>query len=175
MGKNKKAKRSDDGVVNNIDSAEVKDLFVQLATPEGVILTSSTPQMKDLGPDGYRYTMWGVNKNGNRCLVVLAADRDGISQKENWQAKYPAMKTITGAVVNAENQKFAAKKIVNLCAKDEILVTDKTARPVAIPVGTSGMHYGYAMCAAQGEQRGFATMENGKDTVQFTEVTPKFL
>ena len=168
MGKNK-AKREDDGVLN-IDAAAVKQLFEKLATPEGVVLTSSTPQMKDLGPDGYRYTMWGVNKKGNRCLVVLAADRDGISQKENWATKWPTMKTVTGAVVNAENQKFAAQKIVNLCAKDEILVTDKTARPITVDG-----HYGYAMCASRGENRGFVTMENGLNAVQFSEITPKFI
>lgn len=172
MGKNKKAKS---GGAVNIDAAEVKNVFVQLATEKGIVLTSNTPQMKDLGPDGLRYTMWGVNKKGNRCLVVLAADRDGISQKEDWVAKYPAMKTVSGSIVATENQKFAAQKIVNLCANEGLLVTDKMARPVAIPVGTSGMHYGYAMCAAQGEQRGFATMENGKDTVQFSEVAPQFI
>jgi len=172
MGKNKKAK-SESGV--NIDAAVVKKLFEQLATPEGVSLTSSTPQMKDLGPDGYRYTMWGLNKNGNRCLVVLSADRDGISPKENWADKYPAMKTVSGDVVDAENQKFAAKRIVNLCAGHKLSVMDKTARPVAIPLGADETHYGYAMCAARGAERGFVTMENGSDAVSFTEVTPKFL
>ena len=171
----KKAKKAENDGVQNIDAIEVKNLFVQLATPEGVILTSSIPQMKDLGPDGYRYTMWGVNNKGNRCLVVLAADRDGISPKENWAEKYPTMKTVSGSIVATENQKFAAQKIVNLCANEGLVVTDKMARPVAIPVGTSGIHYGYAMCAAQGEQRGFATMENGTNTVLFSEVTPKFL
>jgi hypothetical protein len=173
MGKNKKAK-SEKGELN-IDAAEVKKQFVHLATEQGLVLTSNIPQMKDLGPDGYRYTMWGVNKHGNRCLVVLSADRDGISQKENWQSKYPAMKTVTGDVVAIENQRFAAKRIVNLCAGHELSVMDKTARPVEIPFGTSGMHYGYAMCAAQGEKRGFVTMENGANAVSFTEVTPKFL
>lgn len=172
MGKNKKAK-SESGV--NIDAAEVKDLFIHLATEQGLILTSSTPQMKDLGPDGYRYTMWGVNEKGNRCLIVMAADRNGVSPKENWADKYPAMKTVSGDVVAAENQKFAAKRIVNLCADCEVAVMDKTARPFAIPFGTNGMHYGYAMCAARGAERGFVTMENGANAVQFTEVTPKFL
>ena len=173
MKKNKKAKR--DGLVN-IDASPVKNLFVELATPEGVILTSSIPQMKDLGPDGYRYTMWGLDKTGERCLIVLSADRDGISLRKNWATKYPTMKTVTGSIVATENQKFAAQKIVNLCAKEEgLLIMDKTARPVVIPVGTTGMRYGYTMCATQGERRGFATMENGTDSVQFSEVTPKFL
>ena len=158
----------------NIDAAMVKKLFVQLATPEGVILTSTTPQMKDLGPDGYRYTMWGLDKNGKRCLVVMAADRDGISPKENWAAKYPAMKTVTGAVVDHENQKFAAKKILTLCANEGLAVTNRTARPVELPFG-AGVHYGYAMCAKQGEKTGFVTIEAGADVVNFTEIVPKFL
>jgi hypothetical protein len=173
MGHNKKAKRENEGA-QNIDSAAVKNLFVQLATPEGVVLTSTTPQMKDLGPDGYRYTMWGLNKKGNRCLVVLSADRDGISPKENWASKYPSMKTVSGDVVAVENQKFAAKKIISLCAEEGFAVSDKTARPVAIPFGTTE-HYGYAMCASQGQNRGFVTMETGANAVNFTEVAPKFL
>ena len=171
MGKNKKAK-SESGV--NIDADAVKKLFEQLSTPEGVVLTSSTPQMKDLGPDGLRYTMWGVNKKGNRCLIVMTADRNGISPKENWADKYPTMKTVTGDIVDAENQKFAAKKIVNLCAGNDFLVMDKTARPFAIP-GADEPHYGYAMCASHGQNRGFVTMESGANMVNFTEVTPKFL
>jgi len=175
MGKKSKAKRVENEGMN-IDSAAVKDLFVQLATPEGVVLTSTTPQMKDLGPDGYRYTMWGLSKKGNRCLVVLSADRDGISPKENWQEKYPAMKTVSGDVVAVENQKFAAKKIVSLCTEEGfgVTVTDKTARPVAIPFGTTE-HYGYAMCASQGQNRGFVTMEAGADMVNFSVEAPKFL
>lgn len=160
----------------NIDAAVVKDLFVQLATPEGVILTSSTPQMKDLGPDGYRYTMWGLDKTGERCLVILSADRDGISQKKNWATKYPSMKTVTGPIVTAENQKFATKKILSLCANQKaVTIANKaTARPVEIPFGT-GVHYGYAMSAKNGVENGFVTMEAGADMVQFTEVAPKFL
>jgi hypothetical protein len=171
MGKKSKAKS--EGV--NIDSAVVKKLFEQLSTPEGVILTSSTPQMKDLGPDGYRYTMWGTTKEGNRCLVVMAADRDGISPKENWATKYPSMKTVDGCIAAVENRKFAAKKIVALCAGHDFSVMDKTARPFAIPLGPNETHYGYAMCAARGAERGFVTMENGSDAVSFTEVTPKFI
>jgi hypothetical protein len=170
MGKTKKAKKQENEGVLNIDAAEVKNLFVELATPEGVILTSTTPQMKDLGPDGYRYTMWGINKKGNRCLIVMTADRDGISPKENWEDKYPAMKTVTGAIVATENQKFATKKIQSLCTKEEVFVTDRTARPVEIQG-----HYGYAMCGRQGKESGFIVMENGANTVQFSEVTPKFL
>lgn len=171
----KKAKRENEAA-QNIDSAAVKNLFVQLATPEGVILTSTTPQMKDLGPDGYRYTMWGLNKNGHRCLVVLSADRDGVSPKENWQEKYPAMKTVSGDIVAVENQKFAAKKIVSLCAEEGfgVTVSDKTARPIAIPFGTTE-HYGYAMCASQGQNRGFVTMESGSNAVNFISEAPKFL
>jgi len=173
MGKKSKAKRENEGVLN-IDGASVKDLFVQMATPKGVILTSTTPQMKDLGPDGYRYTMWGLNKDGNRCLVVLSADRDGISQKENWQSKYPTMKTVVGDVVAVENQKFATKKMTALCAKEGFSVSDKTARPIAIPFGTTE-HYGYAMCASQGQNRGFVTMETGAESVQFISEAPKFI
>jgi len=172
MGRKSKNAKKNEGV--NIDATAVKELFVQLATPEGVILTSTTPQMKDLGPDGYRYTMWGLSKKGNRCLVVLSADRDGISQKENWASKYPTMKTVAGDVVAVENQKFATKKMTALCAKEGLSVSDKTARPIAIPFGTTE-HYGYAMCASQGQNRGFVTMETGAESVQFISEAPKFI
>ena len=169
----KKAKKSEKNGVD-FNATAVKNLFVEFATPEGIVLTSSVPQMKDLGSDGYRYTMWGVNGKGRRCLVVLATDRNSISQKENWQEKYPAMRTVTGDIVAIENQKFATKKMMSLCAAEDIVVTDKVARPVEMPFPTN-THYGYAMCATQGHDNGFAVMESGADMVSFWNNTPKFL
>ena len=166
MGKPKKAKK-ESGV--NIDADAVKKQFEKLSILEGIVLTSTTPQMKDLGKGEYRYTMWGIDKEGKRGLVIMSADRNHVKCTNDYSDD---IKTVTGEIVAKENQKFATARILASCAFKGLDVTSKTAMPIMIPSGTK-VHYGYAMCANQGSKNGFVTMETGSDVVNFTDVSPK--
>lgn len=168
MGKKKNAKKN--GVLNdvlNIDANSVKVLFEKL-TPKGVVLKSTTAQMKDLGVNDFHYTMRGVDALGKPCVLVLNTQRDKVSSKEN-----PVMKSVDPKVVAKINAEFATKQILSLCGNN--IITTGDARPIEIAMRADGMHYGYAICATQGQQQGYVTLEPGAESIKFTENTPKFL
>lgn len=160
MGKAKK-----NGVLD-IDAKSVKKLFEEL-TPAGIKLKSTTAQMKDLGMNNFHYTMRGVDAQGKPCVLVLNTQRDQVSSKE-----CPIMKSVDPKVVARINAEYATKQILSLCGN---IVTTGEARPIEIAMRADGMHYGYAICATQGQQHGYVTMESGAESVQFVETTPKFL